>query len=193
MRRSWSRTCGALAAAILLAAAWLPGTAAAEPRQRGVGRGPVVDDAERIEQAAEAAGRAGVRRRDLRELRELCERGEFSTAQTVRVLNLATQLALEELPVESFLAKIGEGVSKGVQPARIVQVAEKRALMLNRAKSILNGVLLDGAPVRDREELIPDVAEALEGGQTADGVRKALAAGFTAGDSIGEIRKRMFP
>jgi hypothetical protein len=98
-----------------------------------------------------------------------------------------------ELPVESFAAKIGEGVSKRVEPARIVQVAEKRALMLNRAKAILDGVLLDGAPVREREKLIPDAAEALEDGQTADEVRRALAAGFTAGESIGEIRKRLFP
>ena len=184
----------ALAAAL---AAWLPGTAAGETGRRGADRGEARDAAgdaaARVEQAEEAAERAGVERRDVRDLLDLCERGEFDAAQTVRVLSLAAQLALEGLPVESFTDKIGEGVSKHADPDRILHAAERRALLLNQAKAILNGVLLDGAPVRDREELIPDVAAALEAGRPAGEVRDGLAAGFTAGESTGEIRRRIFP
>lgn len=194
-----TRRFGVVAALALTAAlaAWLPGTAAGEPGRRGADRGGASDAAgdaaARVEQAEEAAERAGVERRDVRELLDLCERGEFDAAQTVRVLSLAAQLALEGLPVASFMDKIGEGVSKRADPDRILQAAERRALLLNQAKAILNGVLLDGAPVRDREELIPDVAAALEAGAPRDEVRDGLAAGFTAGESIGEIRKRIFP
>lgn len=184
----------ALAAAL---AAWLPGTAAGEQRRRGADRGEARDaggdTADRVGQAEEAAERAGVERRDLRDLLDLCERGGFDAAQTVRVLSLAAQLALEGLPVGSFADKVGEGVSKHADPDRIVQAAERRALLLNQAKAILNGVLLDGAPVRDREELIPDVAAALEAGRPAAEVRDGLAAGFSAGESTGEIRRRIFP
>lgn len=197
MTRCRMRVIGALIATAVLAGGWLPGPVAGESRRRGgdksEARGSGSDERSLVEHAIEAAERAGVSRRDVRELTELCERGGFSESQTARIFSLAAQLALEELPVESFAAKIGEGVSKRIDPDRIVQVAERRALHLNRAKSILNGVLLDGSPVRDREELIPDVAAALEAGQSAEQVRQGLEAGFDAEESIGEIRRRIFP
>jgi hypothetical protein len=198
MTTPFIRVTGTLLAAAFLFVGWQPGEATGESRRQGAdksaaAREAAADEGDRVDKAEEAAERAGVSRRDLRELSRLCERGDFSAAQTVRILSLAAQLALEELPVGSFAAKVGEGVSKGVEPVRIVQVAEKRALMLNRAKSILNGVLLDGAPVRDREELIPDVAEALEAGQSTDQIRRVLMRSFEEGDSIGEIRRKLFP
>jgi hypothetical protein len=198
MTKPLIRTAWTLIAAALLVTGWDPGTAAGQSRRRGADKAAAsreapADEGDRVDKAEEAAERAGVSRRDLSELKELCERGDFTAAQTVRILTLAAQLALEELPVESFAAKIGEGVSKGVEPAKIVQVAEKRALMLNRAKSILNGAILDGAPVRDREELIPDVAEALETGQTMEEIRRILKGSFEEGDSIGEIRRKIIP
>lgn len=188
MKTSRFVTIPALALAAALAAS-LPGPAAGEPGRRDAAG----DAAARVEQAAESADRAGVERRDVRELLELCQRGEFDTAQTVRVLGLAAQLAVKGLPVASFTDKVGEGISKRADPDRIIQAAERRALLLNQAQAILNGILLDGAPVRDREELVPDVAAALEAGAPQAEVRDGLAAGFTAGESIGEIRKRIFP
>ncbi|HEY5998526.1 MAG TPA: hypothetical protein VI078_04395 [bacterium] len=198
MRLVWG---GALVLAAALAAGQPAAAAAAgEARGRGSGRSgrPAARDArgdedDRLERAIEAADRAGVDGRDIRDLQDLCRRGRFAEEQSLRIFSLAAQLALEGLPVESFAAKVGEGVSKRIDPDRIVEVAERRALMLNRARSILNDIVLEGAPVHDRDELIPDVAQALEAGSTEGKVRLELQEAFTEGESMGAIRQRIFP
>ena len=156
-------------------------------------QGVAAESRAQIERSVAAAVRAGVPDREASDLVEACVEGGFTAAQVVRVFSLAAQIALERLPLESFTAKIDEGIAKRVDPDRIVQVAERRALMLNRAKRILEDVLLDGAPVRDRDELIPDVAEALEGGRPTDEIQGILISGFEEGASIGEIRRKFFP
>jgi hypothetical protein len=92
-----------------------------------------------------------------------------------------------------FAAKVREGVSKRVAPARVVQVAEGRALNLSRARALANALVLDGVPLADRAELIPDIAATLEAGRTADEVRAILADAVQAGDGVGDIRRKLFP
>lgn len=174
------------------------GMAAGDARSRALERvleknGVAAEDRDRIQRAAGAAERAGVPDRDVENLVEDCVRAGFPSAGVVRLLTLATQLALESLPVESFTAKVEEGIAKRIDPVRVVQVAERRALMLNRAKRILDGVLLDGAPVRGRDDLVPDVAEALEAGRQPEEIERILAESFEAGAGIGEIRRKFFP
>lgn len=189
----------ALLGVVAVLVSWgFSGMAEGDARSRSLERilekgGVAAAERGQIQRAVGAAVRAGIPDREAEGLVEECLEGGFSTANVARVLSLLTQLALERLPLESFTAKIEEGIAKRVDPDRVVQVAERRALMLNTAKRILDGILLDGTPVRDRDELIPAVASALEAGQPAEQIRQRLKESFDEGDSIGEIRRMFFP
>lgn len=147
----------------------------------------------KLQRAFAAARQAGVEERNALSLVETCVAGEFDASQTLRMLSIASQLALEKLPVDGFLAKVEEGVSKRVDADRVVQVAERRALMLNKAKLILNALVLQGFTIDDRDELLPDLAAALEAGRTADEARAILSEGLQSGDRAGSIRRKLFP
>lgn len=174
------------------------GPAAGEPNSRALER--VVakgmfsgDEGARLQRAFAAAREAGVEERDALGLVEACVEGEFDASQVVRVLSIASQLALESLPVEGFIAKVEEGVSKRVPADRVVLVAERRALMLNKAKLILNSLVLQGISIDDRDELIPDLAAALEAGRKPDEARSIISESFQSGERIGSIRRKLFP
>jgi len=188
--------------ALLLGAALLAGAfageSAGESRNRALERlisqgmfNP--DGGARIERSFASALRAGVRESDALALVEACVSGEFDAAQTQRVLSVAAQLALERLPVEGFLAKVEEGVSKGVAPDAIVQAAERRGLALNKARLILNSLVLEGVSVDDRDELLPDLAEALEAGRSPEEARVILSDALRDGERAGAIRRKLFP
>lgn len=148
---------------------------------------------DQVARAYRAAVKAGMRERQAADLLEACLDGEFEAGQTARVLTLAAQLSLEGLPTESFAAKIAEGVAKGAPADRVVQVAERRAQLLNRARLILNGLLLEGLDVDGREDLLQDVAEAMEAGRSPEEARGILAEALREGERIGEIRRKLFP
>jgi len=151
------------------------------------------DEGTRMQRAFAAALQAGVDDRDALALVEACVEGEFDASQILRMLSIAAQLALERLPVNGFVAKTEEGVSKRVAADRIVQVAERRALMLNKAKTILNSLVLEGFSVDDRDELLPDLAEALEAGRKPDEARAILSEALQSGEGTGSIRRKLFP
>lgn len=188
----------AVGAALVLLVGSLAGSAAAAPRNRAleriVGKGMyTARDAEQIQRAFAAALQAGVGERDALALVEAVAEDEFDPAQVVRLLTLASQLALESLPVESFVAKVEEGVAKRVAADRIVQAAERRALMLNRAKLIVNDLVLHGLPAGDRDEILPDLAAALEAGRSPEEAQDILREGLGAGESPGALRRKLFP
>jgi len=151
------------------------------------------DEGARMQRAFAAARQAGVEERDALSLVETCVEGEFDASQALRMLSIAAQLALEKLPVDSFIAKVEEGVSKRVSADRVVQVAERRALMLNKAKLILNALVLQGFAIDDRDELLPDLAAALEAGRTPEEARTILSEALKSGERIGSIRRKLFP
>ena len=111
----------------------------------------------------------------------------------LRILSLASQVSLEDLPVEAFLAKIEEGVAKRVPADRVVQAAGTRAVMLARAKVVTKAAVLDGFSRSDAEDLLVDVAAALEAGRTPEEIRAVFAAAIAAGDGVGAVRGRLFP
>ena len=150
-------------------------------------------DGSRIQRAFAAARQAGVDERDALTLVGVCVEGEFDVSQTLRVLSIAAQLSLERLPVDGFIAKVAEGVSKRVPPDRVVQVAERRALMLNNAKVLLNSLVLQGVAIEDRDELLPNLAAALEAGRTTEEARAILTEALQAGERNGEISRKLFP
>jgi hypothetical protein len=109
------------------------------------------------------------------------------------MLSIAAQLALEKLPVDGFVAKVEEGVSKRVSADRVVQVAERRALMLNKAKLILNALVLQGFKIDDRDELLPDLAAAFEAGRKPEEAQAILLEALKSGERTGSIRRKLFP
>ena len=151
------------------------------------------DEGTRMQRAFSAARQAGVEERDALSLVETCVEGEFDASQSLRLLSIAAQLALEKLPVDGFIAKVEEGVSKRVSADRVVQVAERRALMLNKARLLLNSLVLEGFSVDDRDELLPDLAEALEAGRKPDEARAILSEALRSGERTGAIRRKLFP
>jgi len=151
------------------------------------------DEGARMQRAFAAARQAGVEERDALSLVETCVEGEFDAPQALRMLSIAAQLALEKLPIDGFIAKVEEGVSKRVDAARVVQVAERRALMLNKARLMLNGLVLQGFKIDDRDELLPDLAAALEAGRSPDEARAILSEALESGEGLGSIRRKLFP
>lgn len=193
-----SRFIPVVLAVVCLLAGPFDGASAGESRNRALERvlaGGVFSAAEgaRIQRSFASAVQAGVEEREALSIVESCVDGEFDVAQTQRVLSIAAQLALEHLPVESYLAKIEEGVSKRVSPERVVQAAERRGLALNKARLILNGLVLDGVSVEDRDELLPDLAAALEAGRPEREAREIVTEALQAGESLGAVRRRLFP
>lgn len=181
-----------------LATGAFAGSAAAESRNRGLERIVAksmysAGESAQLHRAFSAARRAGVDERDALALVEAGVSGEFDASQSLRLLSLATQLALANLPVESFVSKVEEGVSKRVDADRVVQAAEQRALTLNNAKQIINSLVLQGVEVDDRDELLPDLAAALEAGRKPDDAREILVDAVRSGASSGAIRRKLFP
>ena len=183
---------------IVLALGAFAGTATGESRNRALER--VIstglfsaDEGTRLQRAFSAAHQAGVEEHDALKLVEVCVSGEFDASQTMRMLSIAAQLALEHLPVDGFIAKVEEGISKRVSPDRVVQAAERRGLMLNQAKLLLNSLVLQGFSADDRDELLPDLAAALEAGRKPEEARAILTEALAAGERAGSIRRKLFP
>jgi len=149
--------------------------------------------AAQIERAFKVAVDAGVENRDALALVETGIDGEFAADLVVRTLTVAAQLSLEGLPTELFVSKVKEGVSKRMEPGRIVQAAEFRALKLKQASNLFKHAVLEGVSPRDREELLPDIAEALASGMDEGRIREIFLEAVKDGDSTGAIRRKLFP
>lgn len=195
----WGRTvaAGILVTGVFLSAA-LQVTAASRGGNRNLEKiikNSAFNDSEaaQIARAFKVAVDADVDDRDALAIVELCADGEFAADQVVRVLTVATQLSLEGLPIDLFVLKIKEGVSKSREPGQIVQVAESRALQLNQASKLLKQAVFDGISSRDREELLPDIAEALASGMDQAEIREILLEAARDGDSPRAIRRKLFP
>jgi hypothetical protein len=192
-----SKVCTLLAGLALLAA-FSAGTAGGATGNRALERALAkgrygADEGARVQRSFAAALQAGVKERDALSLVEACVEGEFPAPQTQRMLSVAAQLALEGLPVEGFLDKVEEGVSKRVSPDLVSQAAERRALALNKSMQILNALVLQGFPIDDRDELLPDLAEALEAGRTPEEARAIVSDALREGERPGAIRRKLFP
>ena len=150
-------------------------------------------EAAQIARAFKVAVDAGVEDRDALALVESGADGGFAADQVVRLLTVAAQLSLESLPTEMYVSKVQEGVSKRMEPGRIVQAAEFRALKLKQASNLFKQAVLDGISSRDREELLPDIAEALASGMDQGRIREIFLEAVKNGDSPGAIRRKLFP
>lgn len=198
MRASLLRVPAVLVGIALVLGAFA-GTAAGAARsnralERVIAKGMFsADEGARLQHSFAAALQAGVEERDALNLVEACVSGEFDAPQAMRLLSIVAQLALEHLPTDGFIAKVEEGVSKRIPADRVVQAAERRSLMLNKARQILNALVLQGLAIDDRDELLSDLAAALEAGRTPDEAGEILSEALKAGERAGTIRRKLFP
>jgi len=135
---------------------------------------------------------AGGDRREALALVKVCLEGEFQAKQTMRILSLTAQLKLAGLPAEEFIHKVKEGVAKGVDSEKILEVAEKGALFLRKANNLLNRIILDGYEIKDRELLLTAVAEALEEGRKEKQIRARIIRGLEKGESTRRIGRAIY-
>lgn len=149
--------------------------------------------ADMISRAFTVAVDAGVDERDALTLVESCAEGELAPEQVARILSLAAQISLDHLPADLFVSKVLEGVAKGAEADRVVKAAERRALDIKRASNLVKNLALEGVSSSDRDELLPDVAEALAAGLGEAQIRKIVTEAAAAGDDVGAIRRKLFP
>ena len=135
---------------------------------------------------------AGGDRREALDLVKACLEGEFQARQVVRILSLTAQLELAGLPAEEFVHKVKEGVAKGIEGKKILEVAERRALSLRKATNLLNRLILDGYEIDDRELLLTAVAEALEEGKKEKQLRERIIRGLEKGESARRIGRAIY-
>jgi len=135
---------------------------------------------------------AGGDRREALDLVEACLEGEFRARQVVRILSLTAQMELAGLPAEEFVNKVKEGVAKGFEGEKIIEVAESRALSLRKATNLLNRIILDGYELDDRELLLAPVAEALEEGKKEKQIRERIIRGLEKGESARRIGRAIY-
>ena len=144
-----------------------------------------------VGRAYEAALAAGAGRREARDLLETGLEGGFSGPQAARLLTLLAQLELSDLPCEEFVSKVEEGVSKGVEPSRVLAAAERRALSLKRAENVVRSLVLHGHDADELRDLIPEIATALESGVREGELKGTILEALEDGERIGKIRRKL--
>ncbi|MDA8215369.1 MAG: hypothetical protein M0Z64_08855 [Nitrospiraceae bacterium] len=80
-------------------------------------------------------------------------------------IDIATKTKGQNLPVSPVLDRIQQGLSKGVPPERILNVANNLAEKLNSANTILNNLIKEGIKAnsaKEREDAVLSVARAME-------------------------------
>ncbi len=80
-------------------------------------------------------------------------------------IDIATKAKGQNLPVSPVLDRMQQGLSKGVPPERILNVANNLAEKLNSANTIINNLIKEGIKTgnpKDREDAVLTVARAME-------------------------------
>ncbi|MDB4285440.1 hypothetical protein N9903_00860 [bacterium] len=147
----------------------------------------------RIDRSYGVVLKAGGEKKEVLSLIENCLEGGFTGGQIARVLTLLAQLELSDLPAESFLSKIHEGVAKRVPVPKILAAAEQEALNLKKAENLLNALVLRGHDIEDddQEDLIPAIAEALYSGKSLEEVRDILTSSLDKGENLRKVRRKL--
>jgi len=183
--------------AILLSGLFLSDISGAASRHRKLDRALAKSDftdtqKDSVSRAFGSVLGAGGDRREALDLVKICLEGEFGARLVVRILSLMAQLELAGLPATEFTHKVKEGVTKGVESEKILEVAEKTALSLRKAANLLNRIILSGYEIEDREALLTAVAEALESGKKEKRIRERIIQGLEKGESARHIGRAIY-
>ncbi|MBN1424140.1 hypothetical protein JXA88_06255 [Candidatus Fermentibacteria bacterium] len=116
---------------------------------------------------------AGLDATPVREIFRHCQRERIGIGDAHAMLGWAIEASREELPARPVMAKIVEGLGKGVPPEDIAEVSRQRVRHLYRAREIIRAA--DGRLAV--EPVIVAGAQAMESGVSEDAVRVVVEAG----------------
>ena len=108
----------------------------------------------------------GVPEAELADLVGACRRAGFMGEEIARLLALVERAELSGLPHDVLLNKLREGLAKQAPPETIQEALEDKARVLQKAKGVVDTLILEGRIVRDHDFAVKMVADALEAGAT---------------------------
>ncbi len=111
---------------------------------------------------------------EVRNAVDACVRGGFTPGETARVLGLLAKALLAGLPHHDLLARLYEGVAKGVDPPRVLNVLEETARTLRDAKRLVDRLVLEGFSAPDYGMAVQMVADALAAGAPPSEVLRSI-------------------
>jgi hypothetical protein len=116
----------------------------------------------------------GVPEADLAHLVADCKEQSFTISEIQRLLSLIARAKLAGLPHKDLLLKLREGLEKEASPELVYSALAHKALILRRAKTTVDTLLLEGFAAPDYEMAIKIVGDALEAGMEVQGILSSV-------------------
>ncbi len=120
---------------------------------------------------------------------EACRVAGFGTGETDRLLSLVARAHLAGLPYQNLLNKLQEGVAKGAEPEAIENALNRRATVLNKAKAIVDRLLVEGWAAPDYGLAIGMVADALTAGARSGAILRAVRQGTPLAPGVPDVTR----
>ena len=130
---------------------------------------------------------------EVRNAVDACVRGGFTPGETARVLGLLAKALLAGLPHHDLLARLYEGVAKGVAPPRVLSVLENTAGTLRKAKRLVNRLVLEGFSVPNYSMAVQMVADALAAGVPPADVLRSVREDRPLPRPVPDVRRAFRP
>jgi hypothetical protein len=108
----------------------------------------------------------GVPEAELADLVRACRGAGFMGEEIARLLALVERAKLSGLPHHALLNKLREGLAKRAPPEAVQKALEDKARVLQKAKGVVDTLILEGRIVRDYDFAVKMVADALDAGAT---------------------------
>ncbi len=121
-------------------------------------------DTDELTRAFRGAANVGVNPKRLESLMGQALANGMEVRYLVRALILATNTALDGLPVNPMLNKFNEGLAKKIEDRDIIDAMENRALSLKNARRFLSFLIYEDKPLGELEFVLVSVASAMERG-----------------------------
>jgi hypothetical protein len=118
---------------------------------------------------------------------------ENSVAKTIdaysvkKVFDILLETKNDNLPTETLINKINEGLAKNVNKSIIISVISTKAENLKQANEILNEARQEGLEINGSEEIIEILADSLENDVPQKALSRLVKTGTKEGRSIEEI------
>lgn len=130
------------------------------------------------EDLSREATQSGLQSAQVKPLLERCRARGWNPDTTRSAVRFAIEASRQGVPCDPILDRIEEGVTKGIEPARVTEAAQRRYESLARADTLLHDTL--GKSVPGHSGIILSLSRALESGLTDQAMSKLLRDGADA-------------
>ncbi len=127
------------------------------------------------EELSSKATQAGLDAAQVEPILARCRERGWDPEATQNAMRFAINASREGVPCDPILARIEEGITKGVEPERVAEVAQQRYTSLARADQLLHETL--GESVPGHGGIVLSLSRALESGLTDESMAELLRAG----------------